>query len=356
MKATGWIKPVAANLFIALIILAPFMPGPYIKVVNWLSVFGQIAGTFGLLFVPAGLAWLIIVSKIFRRTGDSRTVAGWRYKLALSVALFIIMGLSLAAVFLPNPMPQLTMLSGMLLQLAGLILTLNQIKKLKRENRPVPYHGVLFIIYGSLVASFIFVYLFAALFVFVGAGVVPGILVLLLFPVGLFVAGKKSKKLSYEGSQSFSRAPYYFLTLPLTAFLTFMFLARPASGFSRSFAIKRSGALIALIEDYRNKTGGYPDAVNDLVPHTGKKIPKPFIMGIENFRYNKINDRYSISFSQWLDLGSLEEIVLYDKNNLRNNLPGEFLKYDYSFDLSRIKGAFASYEAGYGHWRYYHVD
>jgi hypothetical protein len=79
-------------------------------------------------------------------------------------------------------------------------------------------------------------------------------------------------------------------------------------------------------------------------------------MEILNFRYNKINDRYSISFSQWLDLGSLEEIVLYDKNNLRNNLKGEFAKYDYRFDLCRVKGAFASYDTRHHHWRYYLVD
>ena len=79
-------------------------------------------------------------------------------------------------------------------------------------------------------------------------------------------------------------------------------------------------------------------------------------MGIGDFRYNKINDHYSLSFSQWLYLGSLEEIVLYDKNNLKNNLTGEFAKYDYSFDLCRVKGAFASHDTRYDNWRYYLVD
>ncbi len=43
-------------------------------------------------------------------------------------------------------------------------------------------------------------------------------------------------------------------------------------------------------------------------------------MGVFDFRYHKIDDNYSLSFSQWLEFGSLEEIVLYDKNSLRNNL------------------------------------
>jgi len=72
-------------------------------------------------------------------------------------------------------------------------------------------------------------------------------------------------------------------------------------------------------------------------------------MGIEDFRYNKINDQYSLSFSQWLDLGSLEEIVLYDKHDLKNNLTGDLAKYDYRFDLCRARIAFASHDTGHPH-------
>lgn len=79
-------------------------------------------------------------------------------------------------------------------------------------------------------------------------------------------------------------------------------------------------------------------------------------MGIVNFRYNKINEDYSLSFSQWLEWGSLEVIVLYDKNNLRDNLKGRFAEWDYSFDLCRTKGAFASYDTKFENWRYYLCD
>ncbi len=79
-------------------------------------------------------------------------------------------------------------------------------------------------------------------------------------------------------------------------------------------------------------------------------------MGILDFRYHKIDDDYSLSFSQWLEFGSLEEIVLYDKNSLRNNLKGAFAKYDYAFDLCRVKGAFESHDTNDDYWRYYLVD
>ena len=194
------------------------------------------------------------------------------------------------------------------------------------------------------------------MFAFVGIGIIPGILTLVFLAIGLIWAIKRIRKLKDAGERKFNRVPLYFITIPLIAFLTLFFLVRPASSFSRNFAIKRSGELIASIEDYKNKTGKYPDSIEDLYPCSRKKMPNPSIMGIGEFRYNKINDNYSLSFSQWLDLGSLEEIVLYDKDDLKNNLAGESAKYDYKVDLWRAKGAFASHDTRYSNWRYYHVD
>jgi hypothetical protein len=356
MKAATWIKLVLINLFVVFMIISPFIPGPANSIVKWASVFGQLAGTFGLLFVPIGLAWLIIEKRKPVNTNEGTTYQRWRYNFAVATVLFIILIFLAGIVFVPNPMPKITFLSGLVLVLTSFVLAQQQIRKWKNNNYSLPDHGASIILSASAIACITFVYLFAVLFVFVGIGIIPGILALLLLPPGLYAAIRRIGTFKGTGTQKIIRLPFYFITIPAAAFLAFMFLIRPASNFSRSFAIKRSEALIALIEDYRNKTGGYPATVNDLVTHPGKKMPKPFIMGIEKFRYNKINDRYSISFSQWLDLASLEEIVLYDKNNLRNNLPGEFLKYDYSFDLSRIKGAFASYETDFEHWKYYHVD
>jgi hypothetical protein len=135
-----------------------------------------------------------------------------------------------------------------------------------------------------------------------------------------------------------------------------MYVVKPVSGLSRNFAIKRSEALIESIEEFKNKTGQYPASIDELQQNSAKKILKPFVMGISEFRYNRIHDQYSLSFSQWLDLGSLEEIVLYDKSNLKDNLNGEVAKYNYSFDLHRVKGAFASHDTKFVNWRYYHVD
>jgi len=130
-------------------------------------------------------------------------------------------------------------------------------------------------------------------------------------------------------------------------------LLRSVRNQSRNFAIKNGKTLISLIEEHKYRMGTYPASLQELQVNPSQTLPGPCIMGIPDFRYNKIDELYSLSFSQWLDLGSLEEIVLYDKNDLRDNLKGALARYDYGFDLCRIKGAFASYNAGPDHWRYY---
>jgi hypothetical protein len=138
--------------------------------------------------------------------------------------------------------------------------------------------------------------------------------------------------------------------------LTQIFLSDPLSDYSRNFAIRRSDALISAIENYKDFHGQYPESIDKLKAYNRKKIVDPFIMGIRAFRYNRIDDHYSISFSQWLKLSSLEEIVLYDKSNLKNSLTSDYAKYDYGVDLFRVKGAFASRDTKYDHWRYYYCD
>jgi hypothetical protein len=193
------------------------------------------------------------------------------------------------------------------------------------------------------------------MFVFTSLGIASGITAFIIVTIGLLWMIRQIGNLKHADATRFNSAPVYLLTIPVIAFITHMFIREPASGFSREFAIERSEKLISAIEDYKQKTGQYPASLEELKSPSSKKMLKPLIMGIDKFRYNKINDRYSISFSQWPDLG-LEEIVLYDKDNLKNNLSGQFAKYDYKFDLWRIKGAFAHYDTRHTNWRYYHVD
>lgn len=353
MKKINWKKIIAINLVIILMIVSPFLPGPSNQLVDLFSVAGQVLGFFGLLMVPLGAAWTIIEIRKLRKA--NRDLADQHYRIAITTALLVAFIFFLGILFLPNPMPKISFLFGLLLVLSGFMAALKQIKKWKNNREVIPDNGATVILAFLATACMSFIYIFLLLFVFIMMGTFPGVVGVSLLFMGWFWAIKQIRKLRKTYERKFNPACLYLLTVPLIAFLTTMFIIKPASNFSRSFAIKRSEALIASIEEYKDRTGHYPESIGNLYSHSMKKIPKPFIMGIGNFRYNKIGDQYSLSFSQAPGLG-LEEIVLYDKNDLKNNLKGEYTKYDYSFDLCRVNGAFASHDTRHDHWRYYLVD
>jgi len=238
----------------------------------------------------------------------------------------------------------------------GLTMALRQIRKWKDNNEHVTDHGATVILAGSATSSIMFIYIFASLYAFVGIGIIPGILVLLFLPVGLSSIIRRIRKLKDADESKINGVPLYFVTISMIAFLTLIFLVWPASNFSRDFTIKRSDKIIASIEEYKVRNGRYPESLSDLYPGHRNKMLKTSIMGISEFRYNKKGENYSLSFSQWLHLGSLEEIVLYVKSDLIDNFSAKSAKYDYNVDLWRIKGAFASHNTRYSNWRYYHVD
>jgi len=192
----------------------------------------------------------------------------------------------------------------------------------------------------------IFLSAFIQLIGFFGLGLVPVGIVWMIMEV------KRGKNLNIK----YNLLPLYLITIPLIAFFTRITIVAPLSNYSRDVSIKRSEQLIAAIEDYKNIQGQYPKSIQELESRSNTKMPVPFIMGILNFRYNYINEHYSISFSQWLEYGSLEEIVLYDKNDIRNNLPDQYASYDYKFDLCRIQGAFDNRKTKYTDWQYFLID
>ena len=245
---------------------------------------------------------------------------------------------------------------GLLLLPIGITWSILELIKWGKINNEIPDWRPAYII--AIIATVIITAIALLLIIgtFANSEPIARISALILAAYGLVRAFRAIKKLRNNSEKKLNPIPFYLLTIPLIAFFTRIHVMGPVSDHSRNVVIKRSRALIAAIEEYKIKEGQYPDSIHYLNARYKMKIPGPFIMGILNFRYNKINDHYSISFSQWLDLGSLEEIVLYDKNNLKNNLKGEYARYDYKFDLCRVKGAFASHDTRYDHWRYYLVD
>ncbi|MEJ7738153.1 MAG: hypothetical protein WKF97_12060 [Chitinophagaceae bacterium] len=242
---------------------------------------------------------------------------------------------------------------GLLLAPVGMIWILAEARE---RNREAPDWRTSYYLAISTLVIITAICLILVIAAFVNFGIIAGLPGLIPIAFGLQRAVRELKKLRDNAQRRWNSIPFYLLTIPLIAFVSRVYLVAPLSDYSRDFAIQRSQRLITSIEDYKIKEGQYPESIKDLEARHLKTISSPFIMGIRPFRYNKINDHYSISFSQWLELGSLEEIVLYDKNDIRNNLEGPYAIYDYKFDLCRVQGASASHDTGYDHWRYYLVD
>ncbi len=296
MKKAALIRLVLVNLFVIALIILPFLPGPPNKLVVVLSVFAQSAGFFGLPLVLIGVAWIIVgIRKKY--TGNNQQ--------------------------LYNKLPYyFAVVSTLIVTLISLLLVIGMCANIGQLN----------------------------------IGILAGFAGTVLCVFALIRPMKAIKKLKKNDGARFNSLPLYLATIPFISFCARTYLMEPMSDYSRNIAIENASHLINAVEDFKNAKGLYPASLHELDAGSSSKMRRSMVMGIADFRYNQIGDRYSVSFSQWLELGSLEEIVLYDKDDLRGNLSGKFAKYDYAFDLCRIKGAFENGDTRYANWRYYRLD
>lgn len=293
MNTKQWLRLIASTLLLVVLIILPFLPGRSNNLVVFFSTMTQFLGVLGIFLIPIGAIWLAI-EIINSKRNDTRLIS-WKIPFALALlALLIIAAFYFLIVYFTIAAP------------IG-------------PGTPSWLSGI--------------------------TGIVVGIIALLLSVRGL-------KGIRRGNFGRFRVAPIYLIILPVVAFLCTRFVVRPLSDYSRNYAIEKSETIITAIEEYKNVHGTYPSSLDEL-KSTVKT--KPAIMGIRDFRYNKIGESYSLSFSQWLEWGSLEQIVLFDKSGVasihQTNAP-----YDYQSDLHRVKGAFASFDTKYPYWRYYDCD
>ena len=285
----------------------------------------------------------------------------WIRLLAINVLLVFL----IVAPFLPGPPNRLVIglsilgqaagLAGLLLVPVALVWIVYEIRKARLANRKISWK----VPYSMAITSLVIVFLIFSLFIvaiYYIEGWITGTLVGLVFIAVMGLVLRGISKLKRKDDKRFNPTPVYLATLPVIAFLTNLFIVTPVSDYSRNASIRQAQGLINMIEDYKFREGNYPESIDILRKKYDTRIPNPKIMGVLNYRYNKINEDYSLSFSQWLEWGSLEVIVLYDKNNLRNKLKGRYAEWDYSFDLCRTNSAFASYDTKFKNWRYYLCD
>ena len=175
---------------------------------------------------------------------------------------------------------------------------------------------------------------------FYNGGQILGLLGLIIIPAGLIWTIKELRRKKNDGKYQIDTKAIILLTLPLTLFLTSIYISGLVRDFSRDFAIKRTEDLIQSIEKFKEKTGRLPDSLTDLTPEFITEIPSPFIMGIDNYYYNKLGDNYTISFQQNVILSFNFEVVTFDPT-----------------DNHKAEGELADiYDTGKSHWKYYVYD
>jgi len=175
---------------------------------------------------------------------------------------------------------------------------------------------------------------------FYNGGQILGLFGLIMVPVGLIWTIKELKQKRKNDQYQINIKAIILLTLPPTLFFTSMYVSGFVRNFSRNFAISRTEDLLRSIENFKDKKGRYPDKFTDLTPEFIADIPSPFIMGIDNYYYEKINDTYNVSFMQNVILGFNFEVVTFDPTD-NHEAEGELM------DI---------YETGKSHWKYYVYD
>jgi hypothetical protein len=171
-------------------------------------------------------------------------------------------------------------------------------------------------------------------------GQLLGLFGLIVIPFGLFWTVKEIIRRKTDDEHHINTGAIILLTLPLTFFLTSMYISGVVRNFSRTFAINRTAELILSIEKFKEKNGAYPDSLSALSPSFIPNIPSPFIMGIDEFHYVRKGSSYNILFYQNVVLNFNFEVVIFDP-----------------LDSHKLEGeSTALYETGNAHWKYYIFD
>lgn len=267
----------------------------------------------------------------------------WLQLIALNLLVIVCMFLP----FLPGPydklsyglsgVAQLTGFVGLLLVPIGILWLIQEIKKNAVNDKPLSNWstGYYYAITAGCIVTLISLIVVLVLLVIVGPSAAAIGLIVIAFTIYKFVFAIRNLK--YRSVKTFNAAPLYLLSAPIIAFTVYMFLLGPVSNYGRNYAIKQGEKLIDAIESYYIQRGDYPESIENLYYHY--HVPKPSVMGIDDFKYERNGNAYNLSFVQWQHVGATEEVVMFNKNDQHN-----------------VKGHFASYNAEKQHWKYYWLD
>ena len=146
------------------------------------------------------------------------------------------------------------------------------------------------------------------------------------------------QKLKKKTEYKFNPAPLYIVLVPVIALFTSKFAVEKAATLTRETAIVQTEPLIAAIEKYKIEKGEYPENLESLQGKYIQEIPKPTIMGMRAYQYEKQNSSFQLTFER-LWHWSATEVVVY--NTLGQKV---------------IKGNYENYPTNHSNWWYYLAD
>ena len=146
------------------------------------------------------------------------------------------------------------------------------------------------------------------------------------------------KKLKKKTDYKFNPAPLYIVLIPVIALLTSKFAVEKAAALTREKAIIKTEPLIAAIEEYKTENGEYPENLESLKGKYIQEIPKPNIMAMRAYQYEKRNGSFQLTFER-LWHWNATEVVVYN-----------------TLGQKGIKGNYGNYPTNHTNWWYYLAD
>jgi hypothetical protein len=146
------------------------------------------------------------------------------------------------------------------------------------------------------------------------------------------------RKLKKKSDYKFNSAPLYIVLIPVIALLTSKFVVEKAAALTREKAIVKTEPLIAAIEKYKTVNGEYPESLESLKGTYIQEIPKPNIMGMRAYQYEKGSSSFQLTFER-LWHWNATEVVVYNASGQKG-----------------LKGNYPNYPTHHANWWYYLAD
>ena len=146
--------------------------------------------------------------------------------------------------------------------------------------------------------------------------------------------------------------PVALIVVPLAVMAARMAFVEPTARWSRDRVIANAAEIIRDIEQFRERTGTYPVALNSLWPDY-----QPGIIGVERYRYEPSGQAYNLYFEHPSTALGANEIVMYNPRGEQDfsSHVVDLLQLSEE-EIRRQRGYFASHDLPQANWKRFLFD